>query len=116
MAALTVDPFITGERGRRVLPSFSLAEQKRRYDRVRELMHGEGLDCILAPGGDGSEPQAPSRYLCQVGGTGGGAWVVRAEGTTKEEAEATALREAQALMEKVTTHKPPTGCTSVPGF
>ena len=76
MTALTVDPFVTDERGRRVLPSFSLAEQQRRYDRVRELMQSEGLDCILAPGGDGSEPQAPSRYLCQVGGTQGGAWVV----------------------------------------
>ena len=45
-----------------------------------------------------------------------GAWVVKAEGPTKQEAEAKALKEAEALLAKVKTSKPPTGCTSVPGF
>ena len=45
-----------------------------------------------------------------------GAWVVKAQGSTKEEAETKALKEAEALMAKVKTSKPPTGCTSVPGF
>jgi hypothetical protein len=45
-----------------------------------------------------------------------GAWVVKAQGASKQEAEAKALKEAEALMEKVKKSKPPTGCTSVPGF
>lgn len=45
-----------------------------------------------------------------------GAWVVKAEGPTKQDAEAKALKEAEALLAKVKTSKPPTGCTSVPGF
>ena len=45
-----------------------------------------------------------------------GAWVVKAEGASKTEAESKALKEAEALLEKVKTSKPPTGCTSVPGF
>ena len=76
MATLRADPFVTGDDGRRRLPSFSLAERDRRYARVRELMRSEGFDCILAPGADGGEPQAQSRYLCQVGGVQAGAWVV----------------------------------------
>ncbi|MCH8974951.1 MAG: hypothetical protein IH869_07735, partial [Chloroflexi bacterium] len=68
METFRADPFMTGLGGRRVLRSFSLAERDRRYARVRELMASEGLDAILAPGADGGEPQAPSRYLCQVGG------------------------------------------------
>lgn len=76
METFHADPFMTGPGGGRVLRSFSLAERDRRYARVRELMASEGLDAILAPGADGSEPQAPSRYLCQVGGVQAGAWVV----------------------------------------
>lgn len=76
METFRADPFMTGPGGRRVLRSFSLSERDRRYARVRELMASEGLDAILAPGADGSEPQAPSRYLCQVGGVQAGAWVV----------------------------------------
>ena len=45
-----------------------------------------------------------------------GAWVVKAQGATKQEAEAKAMKEAEALLEKVKKSKPPTGCTSVPGF
>ena len=45
-----------------------------------------------------------------------GAWVVKTQGSTKQEAESKALKEAEALLEKVKTSKPPTGCTSVPGF
>ena len=45
-----------------------------------------------------------------------GAWVVKAQGATKQDVEAKAMKEAEALLEKVKTSKPPTGCTSVPGF
>lgn len=45
-----------------------------------------------------------------------GAWVVKAQGATREASEAKALKDAEALLEKVKTSKPPTGCTSVPGF
>ena len=39
-------------------------------------MHEQSLDCLLAPAADNGEPQANSRYLCQMGGVQGGAWVV----------------------------------------
>ena len=55
-------------------------------------------------------------YRTTVDNTDPGAWVVKAQGTTKAEAEAKAVKEAEALLEKVKTSKPPTGCTSVPGF
>lgn len=55
-------------------------------------------------------------YHTTIDNTDPGAWVVKADGTTKAEAEAKAMKEAQALLEKVKTSKPPTGCTSVPGF
>jgi hypothetical protein len=42
--------------------------------------------------------------------------VVKADGSTKQEAESKALKEAEALLAKVKKSKPPTGCTSVPGF
>ncbi len=45
-----------------------------------------------------------------------GAWVVKAQGQTKEESKAKAIQEAQTLLEKVKAAKPATGCTSVPGF
>jgi len=45
-----------------------------------------------------------------------GAWVVKSEGTSKEDAEAKALKDAEALLEQIKQQKPPTGCTSVPGF
>lgn len=57
-----------------------------------------------------------STYHTTIDNTDPGAWVVKAQGTTKEESEAKALKEAQALLEKVKKTKPPTGCTSVPGF
>ncbi|MPZ13275.1 MAG: M24 family metallopeptidase [Chloroflexi bacterium] len=72
----SVDPFQVDAAGRRVLPSFSLAERDRRYGRVRELMAERNLDCLLAPSSEVGETQAPSRYLCQIGGVQGGAWVV----------------------------------------
>ncbi len=55
-------------------------------------------------------------YKTTIDNTDPGAWVVKAEGATKQEAEAKALREATALLEQVKRNKPPTGCTSVPGF
>ncbi|MBI4354694.1 MAG: hypothetical protein HY595_05590 [Candidatus Omnitrophica bacterium] len=57
-----------------------------------------------------------STYHTTIDNTDPGAWVVKAQGATKEEAEAKALNDAQALLEKVKRQKPPTGCTSVPGF
>ena len=55
-------------------------------------------------------------YHTTIDNTDPGAWVVKANGATKQEAEAKALKEAEALLEKVKKSKPPTGCTSVPGF
>ena len=55
-------------------------------------------------------------YRTTIDNTDPGAWVVKAEGATKAEAESKALKEAEALLEKVKKSKPPTGCTSVPGF
>lgn len=45
-----------------------------------------------------------------------GAWVVKAQGATRQESESKAVKEAEALLEKVKKSKPPTGCLSVPGF
>jgi len=45
-----------------------------------------------------------------------GAWVVKAQGATKQEAESKAMKEAEVLLAKIKNTKPPTGCTSVPGF
>ena len=55
-------------------------------------------------------------YRTTIDNTDPGAWVVKAQGASKVEAEAKALKEAEALLEKVKKSKPPTGCTSVPGF
>ncbi len=55
-------------------------------------------------------------YYTTIDNTDPGAWVVKAQGTSKQEAEAKAITEAKALLEKVKKNKPPTGCTSVPGF
>ena len=55
-------------------------------------------------------------YYTTIDNTDPGAWVVKAQGTSKQEAEAKAVKEAEALLENVKTSKPPTGCTSVPGF
>ena len=57
-----------------------------------------------------------SVYRTTIDNTDPGAWVVKTEGATKEEAEAKATKEATALLEKIKKDKPPTGCTSVPGF
>ena len=55
-------------------------------------------------------------YHTTIDNTDPGAWVVKAQGVSKQDAESKALKEAEALMEKVKKSKPPTGCTSVPGF
>ena len=55
-------------------------------------------------------------YHTSVENTDPGAWVVKAEGSTKQAAEVKALKDAEALLAKIKTSKPPTGCTSVPGF
>ena len=55
-------------------------------------------------------------YYTTVDNTDPGAWVVKAEGATKQDTETKALKDAEALLEKVKKSKPPTGCTSVPGF
>ena len=76
MEPKAIDPFQTDNAGTRVLPLFSLSERDRRYSKVRALMAERPLDCLLAPATDMGEPQANSRYLCQIGGVQGGAWVV----------------------------------------
>lgn len=55
-------------------------------------------------------------YHTTIDNTDPGAWVVKAQGATKEAAEANALKEAQALLEKIKKQKPTTGCISIPGF
>ena len=55
-------------------------------------------------------------YHTTIDNTDPGAWVVKAQGATKQEAETAALKDAEALLEKVKKQQPPTGCTSVPGF
>ena len=55
-------------------------------------------------------------YHTTIDNTDPGAWVVKAQGATKADAESKALKDAEALLEKVKKSKPPTGCTSVPGF
>ena len=55
-------------------------------------------------------------YKTTIDNTDPGAWVVKAEGGTRQESESKALKEAAALLEKVKQQKLPTGCTSVPGF
>ena len=57
-----------------------------------------------------------STYHTTIDNADPGAWVVKAEGATRHETEAKALKDAEALLEKVKKSKPPTGCTSVPGF
>jgi hypothetical protein len=55
-------------------------------------------------------------YHTTIDNTDPGAWVVKTQGATKAEAESKAMKEAEVLLEKVRKSKPPTGCTSVPGF
>ena len=55
-------------------------------------------------------------YHTTIDNTDPGAWVVKAQGATKQEAESKALKDAEVLLEKVKKSKPPMGCTSVPGF
>jgi Xaa-Pro dipeptidase len=76
METKIVDPFYTDSSGNRALRSFTLAERDRRYAQVRKLMGERELDCLLLPATDAGEAQANSRYLSQIGGVQGGAWVV----------------------------------------
>ncbi|MBI2093553.1 MAG: hypothetical protein HYT88_02375 [Candidatus Omnitrophica bacterium] len=55
-------------------------------------------------------------YYTTIDNTDPGAWVVKAQGSTKDASESQALKEAQTLLEKIKKNPPPTGCTSVPGF
>jgi Xaa-Pro aminopeptidase len=61
-------------------PRFSLAERDRRWARVRDLMRKADVSTLLVPPGSfpGSfgDEQANSRYLCQIGGQQGAAWVI----------------------------------------
>ena len=57
-----------------------------------------------------------SIYYTTIDNTDPGAWVVKTQGSTKQDAESKAMKEAEALLEKVKKSKTPTGCTSVPGF
>ncbi len=51
-----------------------------------------------------------------IDNTDPGAWVVKTQGATKDEAESKALKEAEAALENIKKQKPSTGCTSVPGY
>ena len=55
-------------------------------------------------------------YHTTIDNTDPGAWVVKAQGSTQQASESKAMKEAEVLLEKVKKSKPPTGCTSVPGF
>ena len=55
-------------------------------------------------------------YYTTVENTDPGAWVVKAQAATKQAAERQALKDAEALLEKVKKSPSPKGCTSVPGF
>jgi hypothetical protein len=55
-------------------------------------------------------------YHTTIDNSDPGAWVVKTQGATKQEAESKAEQEATALLEKIKKQKPSTGCISVPGF
>ena len=55
-------------------------------------------------------------YYVSINNEEPGAWIVKGDGSTLAEAEAKARKEAEALLAKIKVSKPPTGCTSVPGF
>ena len=55
-------------------------------------------------------------YYVSINNEEPGAWIVKGEGPTLTEAEAKARKEAEAALAKIKVSKPPTGCTSVPGF
>ena len=55
-------------------------------------------------------------YYTTIDNTDPGAWVVKAQGATKQAAEAQAMKDAEALLAKAKKSAPPTGCRSVPGF
>lgn len=57
-------------------PRFSLKERDRRWRRVRELMVGKKIDCLLVPGARAAEDHANARYLSQMGSPYGAPWVV----------------------------------------
>jgi Xaa-Pro aminopeptidase len=50
-------------------PTFSMAERERRWARVRQLMHRDGIDCIVGLNSTGTHNrnQADVRYLTQLG-------------------------------------------------
>jgi Xaa-Pro dipeptidase len=52
------------------VPRFSLAERDRRWNRVRELMAADNIDCIFVPPNTGHWDtfQASGRYLTTIGG------------------------------------------------
>jgi Xaa-Pro aminopeptidase len=52
------------------VPRFSLAERKRRFDRVRRFMRDAGVDCIVVPYNTGhwGQFQADVQYLTGMGG------------------------------------------------
>ena len=55
-------------------------------------------------------------YYTTVENTDPGAWVVKAQGSSKQAAEAQAMKDAETLLAKVKSTPSPKGCTSVPGF
>ena len=57
-----------------------------------------------------------STYYTTVENNDPGAWVVKAQGATKDGTEQQALKDAETLLAKVKKNPSPRGCTSVPGF
>ena len=55
-------------------------------------------------------------YHTTIENTDPGAWVVKAEAASKQDAEGKALKDAESLLAKAKKSPPPTGCRSVPGF
>jgi Xaa-Pro dipeptidase len=64
------------QNGKPQFPKFSLAERDRRWARVRKLMEHAEIATLLIPSGSFGDEQANSRYLSQIGGQQGGAWVI----------------------------------------
>ena len=57
-----------------------------------------------------------STYYTTVENADPGAWVVKAQGSSCQEAEGQALKEAETLLSNLKKRPPSTGCLSVPGF
>ena len=55
-------------------------------------------------------------YYVSINNEEPGAWIVKGEGPSLQDAETKARKEAAEALAKIKKNPPPTGCTSVPGF